>query len=95
MQKPGKTPTFLGINIESDPQFSVKLKSLFNNVFSQAGEPKEMIAEFDEMVRTRSQTKTWKLPNSYHVTSLFIGGNKQKLRQPQFEFHQEGKAVPV
>lgn len=24
----------------------------------------------------------WKLPNSHHVTTLFVGGNKQKIKSP-------------
>ena len=29
------------------------------------------------------------------MTSLFIGGNKQRMKQPQYEYHQEGKQVDV
>ena len=95
MQNKGKIPTFLGINCESDKNYREKLSTLFTSVFTQAGEPKELINEFEQMVESTKANPPWKHPNSYHVTSLFIAGNKQKLRQPQFEFHQEGKAVPI
>lgn len=82
MQKKGKTPVFLGINLQTDDGFKGKLSQLFTNVFSQAGEPKTMIQEFQHMVETSSQSGGWKFPNDYHVTTLFIGGNKQRLRAP-------------
>jgi len=37
----------------------------------------------------------WKFPNSHHVTTLFIGGNKQKLKTPMYEHFQENKQVGV
>ena len=48
--KGGKTPTFLGISCESDNAYRQKLSTLFNNVFKQAGEPKELINEFQQMM---------------------------------------------
>ena len=45
-QKQGKIPVFLGINIESDPDFRGQLAQLFTNAFSQAGEPDSMVKEF-------------------------------------------------
>ena len=47
------------------------------------------------MVRQQQPYSPWKFPNSHHVTTLFIGGNRSKLQKPQAEFHQEGKAVQV
>mmetsp|Transcript_17475 Transcript_17475/g.12494 ORF Transcript_17475/g.12494 Transcript_17475/m.12494 type:complete len:147 (-) Transcript_17475:143-583(-) len=38
---------------------------------------------------------SWVMPNSYHVTSLFIGGNKSKLKTPAYEYFQEGQKVDV
>lgn len=32
----------------------------------------------------------WKMPNSYHVTQLFIGGNKQKLDGNVYKAWKEG-----
>ena len=37
----------------------------------------------------------WKFPNTHHATTLFIGGTKSKLKQKEYEFFQEGKAVEV
>ena len=91
----GRIPTFLGIDIESDPKFDIKLKSLFFNMSNQAGKPKVRITKFNKIVRTRSPTKTWNMPDSYHVRSLFIGGNEQKWRQSQFKFHQEVNMIPI
>ena len=90
-QKQGKVPIYLGINLESDTQFREKLTTAFTNVFKQAGEPKQLMTDFENMVKNSSPIGSWKFPASYHVTTLFIGGNKQKMRLPQFEFHQEGK----
>lgn len=49
--KGGKLPTFLGIDVQCDNQFKHKLKSLFVNTFTQAGEEKEVIEEFKLMVQ--------------------------------------------
>ena len=48
-QKQGKIPIFLGINIESDPDFRQKLSQLFTNAFTQAGEQDAMVKEFQMM----------------------------------------------
>ena len=37
----------------------------------------------------------WKLPNSYHVTQLFIGGNKNKTQSKVYQSFQEGQNVKV
>jgi hypothetical protein len=42
----GALPTFLGIDIECDPEYEQKLNRLFVSSFTQAGEPKSMIDEF-------------------------------------------------
>ena len=45
----------------------------------QAGEPQEEVDCLGQAAKTMKPYNCWKLPNSYHVTSMFIGGNKQKL----------------
>lgn len=89
----GKIATFLGINCECDPDYQRKLGQLFQSAFKQAGESQQMINDFKGMVRQQQAYAPWKLPNSHHVTTLFIGGNRTKLQKPQFEYHQEGKEV--
>lgn len=37
----------------------------------------------------------WKLPADHHVTSLYIGGNRQKLKSDEFGTFQEGEDVEV
>ena len=63
--------------------------------FNQIGKPKDEIEQFKFMLREKKSMDPWKWPNSHHVTTLFIGGNKSKLKSPIFEFHQEGKPVAV
>lgn len=87
---------FYGINIECDPDYQRKMSKLFESAFGQAGEPKQMINEFKAMVREgRATSGEWKFPNSHHITTLFIGGNRGKLNTPQAQYHQEGKEVDV
>jgi len=90
-----KSPIFLGINIESDPDYARKLATVFSQAYRQAGKPKHEIEEFKSMVNNMKAADPWKFPNSHHVTTLFIGGNKKKMQSPIFEFHQEGKEVTV
>lgn len=91
----GKLPTFLGIDVESDPNYERQLSKLFTSAFQQAGEPKPLVDDFKLMVSTNQTPYNWKFPNTHHVTTLFIGGNKSKLKQPEYEFFQEGKSVEV
>ena len=44
--KSNKPPVFLGINIECDGDFERKLTNLFAGAFKQAGEPQQMIKDF-------------------------------------------------
>jgi hypothetical protein len=37
----------------------------------------------------------WKLPNSHHVTALFIGGNKEKLKSEIYENWEDGQEIDV
>ena len=53
--------------------------------FQQAGEPKTLLDEFKAMIRDFKAQGDWKFPNSHHVTTLFIGGSKQKLKSPIYE----------
>ena len=80
MKQNGKSPTFLGVSIECDPQYQRKLSSVFVNAFKQAGEPEQMINDFKNMIRQEQAMNPWKFPNSHHVTTLFIGGNQKKLQ---------------
>jgi hypothetical protein len=48
----GKLPTFLGIDIESDPNYQRQMSKLFTSAFQQAGEPKTLIDDFKLMVST-------------------------------------------
>lgn len=71
------------------------MKTLFITAFKQAGEPKELIDDFKQIIQTRSPLGGWKLPADHHVTTYFIGGAKAKLLNPLFEFFEDGKQVDV
>ena len=62
-----------------DPQYQEKLSKLFETTFKQAGEPQQLVDEFKNMISQGRASDPWKLPNSHHVTTLFIGGNRSKL----------------
>lgn len=49
--KNGKSAVFLGINVECDSAYEQKLGQLFTSAFKQAGESKQMIEDFQKMVR--------------------------------------------
>jgi len=59
-----------------------KLSKTFERAFSQAGEPSELIEDFKQMVKENTEFVPWSFPASHHVTTLFIGGNKNKLKLP-------------
>ena len=44
--KNGKSPVFLGVSIECDPDYQRKLGNLFTAAFNQAGEAQRMIDDF-------------------------------------------------
>lgn len=77
--------------MEEDPEFRAKLTLLLGSAFAQAGEPAAEVKQLEEVASKLHGQGVWKLPNSHHVTSLFVGGNKAKLSQ----FFEEGKAVAV
>lgn len=96
--KPGefsKIPVFLGIDIECDPDYTQKLSRLLATAFTQAGEPKSLIDEFKHIASTQKGSGDWKLPNTHHVTTLFVGGNKAKMRHENYTTFVEGKPVDV
>lgn len=68
---------------------------LFTGAFKQANESEQLIQTFDEIIGNWKGQGGWVMPNSYHVTSLFIGGNKSKIKTPAYEYFQEGKKVDV
>ena len=37
----------------------------------------------------------WKMPQDYHITQLFIGGNKTALNKPIFKNYKEGKSCDI
>jgi len=43
-----------------------------------------MLKDFKNMMLQQQAYSPWKFPNSHHVTTLFIGGNRSKLQKPQF-----------
>lgn len=47
------------------------------------------------MATTLKGSGDWKLPNSHHVTTLFVGGNKQKLKSPQYVNFIENLPVTI
>lgn len=91
----GKMATFLGINCERDDHFFEKLDRLFQTGFKQADEDEDWLNEFKRMLKTKRPEGPWKFPNSYHVTTLFIGGNKKKQNHAILQNHKEGHSVSV
>lgn len=75
-KKPNRTPVFLGVSVEDDGNYTRNFNQLIKNGFEQAGEPNQLIEDFKQILRTGKQLSQWKLPNTHHVTTLFIGGNK-------------------
>ncbi len=79
-KKQNGPPLFLGVSVESDPGYQRTFNTLIQNGFSQAGEPTSLIQDFKDIIKTGKPLGGWKLPNSHHVTTMFIAGNKQKLK---------------
>jgi hypothetical protein len=50
--------------------------------------------KIDQIIKSESK-QYWSMPNSYHVTQLFIGGNVNKKLSPIFKNYKEGVSVPV
>ena len=90
-----KPPIYLGITVESDPEYLRKLSKTFENAFNQAGEPKSLIEDFKQMIREQKPFSPWSFPASYHITTMFIGGNKNKLKLPQCEYFEEAIKVTI
>jgi heat shock protein HspQ len=90
-----KPPIYLGITVESDPQYLRKLSKTFENAFNQAGEPTSLIDEFKQMIRDQTTFSPWSFPASHHITTMFIGGNKNKLKLPQCEYFEENIVVTI
>ena len=76
--KSTKPPTYLGISLEEDQSMIENLCTLLKSSMLQAGEPGTLADQLSSILRTQKGSGQWKLPNSYHVTSMFIGGNKEK-----------------
>jgi hypothetical protein len=91
----GKLPTFLGIDIQCDESYERNLGLVFQRTFTQAGEPKKLIDDFKWMAKNSSGMDQWKFPNSHHLTTLFIGGNKQKVKSTPFEAFKEGASCEI
>ena len=85
-QKKNAPPVFLGVTVETDQNYERNFNQLIQNGFGQAGEPKSLIQDFKQIIQTKKAMGCWKLPNSHHVTTMFIGGNKQKLKSQQCEY---------
>ena len=47
------------------------------------------------MIRDNKEFVPWSFPASHHITTLFIGGNKNKMKLPQCEYFEEGKKVAI
>ena len=69
--------------------------SLFTLAFYQAGESSQKINDFKQMCQSHTGKNGWKFPSSFHVTTLYVGGDKDKMSLPQAEHHLEGKDVTV
>ena len=50
--------------------------------------------KIDQIIHSENR-QYWSMPNSYHVTQLFIGGNMNKKNSPIFKNYKEGLKVPV
>ena len=86
---------FLGITLEDDKNYGESLKKVFRSGFGQANESKEMLADFDKMSTTFMGVGDWKLPNTHHVTSLWIGGQAKKMTSDAFVYFKPNASVDV
>lgn len=83
-----KMPNFIGLFVsnESDSKKTIDRFLIEKLLFLQQeySNISENITDINEL------NKNYKFPNSLHVTSLYIGGNKEKLRSDFYTSFQEG-----
>jgi len=78
----------LGITLHEDAAYFKKLTALFSDVKTtlaeELGTANDIGKDLDQAISTlKNQRKgDWKLPNSHHVTQMFIGGNASKKDHP-------------
>jgi len=80
-----RPPTYIGISAQKDPNFNTKLSQLLETTFKQSGENSATIDAITSVAKTLKPCGGWKAPASYHITSLFIGGDKSKLNGANFK----------
>ena len=54
-----------------------------------------MLADFDKMSTTFRGIGDWKLPNTHHVTSLYIGNQAKKMSSDAFVYFKPNLAIDV
>jgi hypothetical protein len=91
---------YLGIACDGNQSCFKILKYLFKQTFDilkeEMGENNDFQADYLKIGKALDgQGGTWKMPASYHVTQLFIGGNKSKLESPIFKNFRENKQVDI
>ena len=68
------------------------IKSAFVVLDDEIGLSKEFIADLEQIMNAfKSNSKSWKMPNSFHVTQLFLGSNKSALDNSIYSSYKEGE----
>lgn len=89
--KTKKHPLFLGINCENQAdKIQSVIKSAFIVLDDEIGLSKEFITDLEQIMNAfKNTSKNWKIPNSHHVTQLFLGSNKEALDNPIYGSYKE------
>lgn len=72
-----------------------KISTLFKNTLQVLNEECGVNNDFDKDFKKiincvdKNDTTMWKMPQSYHITLLFIGGNKSCLTNPIYTGFKE------
>ena len=102
VQNQQNLPVFLGIDTQKPEgaldKFQDVVKLAFQIIEEELGTQNDYGKQRDAILKQAFQgakSGSWKLPNTYHVTQLFIGGNKNKLTSPIYQNYKEGLEVEI
>lgn len=90
---PAKIPLFLSIMIEdqisAQKRISEHILSNLNKFLNENPDDKFIPNEINYL------SKSYKFPKTLHVTTLFLGSDKNKARSDNFKLFQEGKKIKI
>jgi hypothetical protein len=99
-KKGEKIPSYIGFDLGNtldsfNPATEI-FKVAFDILKEELGTQNDLDKELMGMIKSFDKMPgNWKLPVSYHVTQLFIGGNKDKLNFVIFKRWKEDREVDV